>query len=475
MMRALLISLILVAASLLLPARATAQPSGLDDFLSGVHQAGIENAAQGLGARLISDAYKAHKDKLVAKIPKPIVDGAKQLLSSASRSKAIMLAGKFVKRLSVDVVVGVISEIPEVVAAFKEDGWRGAAINVLGGAANVLVAWLLDKPTTGLRLSPLQAFACRDIARRNSPTATHSIGFCNGDFLADYLVAAGGEASERLVEAGLQKLFGGPGQDRGGSPGQGTGRNGGSGAGGAGGGRPKGTSDWGAGGGGRTRVDAVVDQVNTNATGSSTAVADIGVARVGGETVNARADDVTTTARGQASAYSGIGVAEGRGSEVNVRVDDVTTTARDRATAESLVGIAKNGADVTASVREDVTTTASGSGRASSIVGRSSGGNVTAQVGGSVTTNANRGSSSTRIGDGASAFVRGDVVTRNGDTSVGGACVARRNGACCVQVHRNLCVLNVLPPDNKGRCPPRFERSGGLCYLYSDKEHRIER
>lgn len=288
---------------------------------------------------------------------------------------------------------------------------------------------------------------------------------------------------------------------------------------------------------GSIEIDVITDDVTTTAGAGSTAVTDIGVARGGNVVIDARVDGtvntnaqndssaytaigvaegddarlqvdvdggVSTTAKNDSTAYTGIGVTGGGGGKVTVDVDGgVTTSATNRASASTEIGyandgtatvrvdggvntIAKSGGEasteigtaeggrVTVSVGDGVTTSATGSGSAKTVVGTSSGGNVNVNVGGSVNTISRGGANtSTNIGAGKSAFVGGDVLNKGGDLSIGGACRARRDGQCCIDIHRNLCVLQ-MTPTHKGNCPPRFERSGGMCYLYSDKKHRLD-
>lgn len=256
--------------------------------------------------------------------------------------------------------------------------------------------------------------------------------------------------------------------------------------------------------GGDAKINVTIDEsVTTIATGRSSASTGIGVS-TGGD-VNARVDRVTTTATGRSDAAATVGAASG-GGRADVSVDGgVTTISSDRASAVNEIGIGDgggranarvggganaiasgsgsasnrvgvaNGGRVNARVGGSVNAIATGSGSASNEIGASSGGSSSATVGGSVTSiGGGGGNASTRIGVGASAAVGGSVINKGGDLEIGTSCAARRNGQCCVQIHRRLCALNVVPT-YKGGCPPRYERWGGLCYLYSDKIHSIQR
>lgn len=442
---ALLLGLIVVG-----PAFAQTQPSALDRFLVDTLQSAgesiqdvsvmaLENFGASAGSTLLEKGYErslkwaATATTARNEIAGNLIDLTKGVL----RANAARI-GKIVN--FIPYIEPILTEGQEVLTAFKTEGWVEAIINVVGGVANALVADSLG----GLAISA--GSACFAALSAMPPVAVAGFALCWA--ATTYLASAAGDGAEYVVEAGLRRALR---------------RSGGSSQ----------TGPPGAQGGGRTRINANVDDVTTSARDDSTAMADIGTSRTGGVTINVDADDVTTTARDDSVAYSGIGIADGRGSEVDASVEDVTTIARGNSSAESLVGVAGSGGRVTADVREDVLTSATGGGHSTTVIGRSNGGNVTASVRGSVATMSKGGAASTRIGDGASAMVRGDVVNRNGDLSIGGSCVARRDGACCIQIHRNYCVLQVVPPNDKGACPPRFERSGALCYLYSDKQHSL--
>jgi hypothetical protein len=225
---------------------------------------------------------------------------------------------------------------------------------------------------------------------------------------------------------------------------------------------------------GNIEIRARAGDINNSAVGaSSSAVTDVGVARGGDVEIDVRVGDVTTSARSGSDVYTGIGVAEGDNVEIDALVGgDVATMGRGGGNATTHIGVSSGG-DVGVSVREDVLTK-SGSGSAETFIGTSTGSDIDVAVGGSVFTDGGRGSATTRIGTGKSAFIGGDVINRKGDLTIGGLCVAKRNGKCCIEVHRQLCVIQKVPPDSKGNCPPRFERYG-WCYLYSDKAHRIRR
>ena len=215
--------------------------------------------------------------------------------------------------------------------------------------------------------------------------------------------------------------------------------------------------------------------VNTIAKSHSSANSTVGEAYGLRHDVNAQVrSSVNTIAINRSSASSRVGAAYGDNSDVNVSVrDSVNTIAKSGSIAISDIGVAHSG-DVTVVV-DEVNTIASHSGAAYSEIGSSSGNNVSVGINGSVSTIAKSGGqTSTRIGVDKSVYVKGDVVNSGGDLAIGGACKARRDGQCCIEIHRRYCVLRKVPPDSKGRCPPRFEH-WGLCYLYSDKKHRIGR
>ena len=221
-------------------------------------------------------------------------------------------------------------------------------------------------------------------------------------------------------------------------------------------------------------VNARVDSVSTTATGRSDAAATVGAASGGGRADVSVGGGVTTSASGKASASNEIGIGDG-GGRANARIDGgANAIASGSGSASNRVGVA-NGGRANARVGGSVNAIGTGSGSASNEIGVSSGGSSSATVGGSVTSiGSGGGNASTRIGVGSSATVGGSVINKGGDLEIGASCAARRNGQCCVQIHRRLCALSVVPT-HKGRCPPRYERWGGLCYLYSDKIHSIQR
>jgi hypothetical protein len=331
-------------------------------------------------------------------------------------------------------VADVVGEAADVVAAYITGGGTEALIEFAGGLADVLVEY-------GVPL----------LSRRICPKVKHLIATP-----ACYLVAYGlsklDDAAERTTKARLRDALDDDDDGR-------VQRN-----------RDRRYR-------GDVTIRASTGDINTIALGTgASAVAEIGVARGGDVEIDAATGDVSTVARGRGSrAYRGIGVAEGDGSDITARVrGDVSTSARRGAVATSQVGVASGGADVTAVVGDDVVTHGAG-GNATNRIGTSTGRDVNVAVGGSVTTLGDRCDSTTNIGAGKSAYVGGDVVNLCGSLTIGGLCVARRDGQCCIEIHRQLCVLHKVPPDNKGRCPPRFERWGWMCYLYSDKRHSIQR
>lgn len=260
----------------------------------------------------------------------------------------------------------------------------------------------------------------------------------------------------------------------------------------------------GNGGGGPVRIEVTVREVSTLADGSSaTALGEVGVARTGDADVRVTADRVSTVAETGADVYTGIGVSNSAGSDAEARVKDVTTIgergaqvtasygiasgggkAEARVTgdattigesgskAETAVGVATAGGRAVGDIRGDVTTLAGRGSSVETLVGVSYGGSARASVRGDVTTIGKGGANtSTRIGVNSTAYVTGDVINQNGRLSIGNG-MTSRHGRLCITVHRGYCVY-AMAPRNKHGCPPRFEAWGGMCYLYSDKRHRL--
>ena len=224
---------------------------------------------------------------------------------------------------------------------------------------------------------------------------------------------------------------------------------------------------------GDIKIRAATGDINNSAVGGgSTSTIDVGVARGGDVEINVTTGDIASSAKNGGDSRTRVGVAEGDGAEINAHVGDVTTSAGNGGDARTDIGVSSGG-DVDAYVGGDVTTRSSG-GSAETSIGTTNRSDVDAGVGGDVYTDAGRGNASTRIGTGKDAFIGGDVINLKGDLSVGGVCVAKRDGRCCIEIHRRLCVISKVPPDSKGRCPPRYENYG-WCYRYSDKRHQIRR
>ncbi|WP_416898607.1 MAG: hypothetical protein ACMVY4_02425 [Minwuia sp.] len=227
---------------------------------------------------------------------------------------------------------------------------------------------------------------------------------------------------------------------------------------------------------GNVRIQASTDDVNNIARGNNaSAQTDIGTARGndGGDvTITVRTNNVSTIARGSnASATTEAGVADGAG-RVDASVGgNIVTTARSGESASTTVGKVSGGGRASAYVRGDVVT----QGDANTEVGVSNGGNTSAYVGGNVITSARQGGSAeTKVGSDSNAFVGGDVINPRGSLRVGAeGCVGHRDGKCCIMFHRGWCTQNVVPSD-KGRCPPRYDLWGAMCYLYTDKRHRVD-
>ncbi|MCG8463910.1 MAG: hypothetical protein MI750_03525 [Xanthomonadales bacterium] len=214
--------------------------------------------------------------------------------------------------------------------------------------------------------------------------------------------------------------------------------------------------------------------VITAARNSSKAVTVVGEASGSNHDVDVTIrDDVVTVASNKSSATTVIGSVSGNDGDADVYIrDGVTTIAKNRSSAHTSIGTARgNDVDVTV---DEVNNYADQGGQSSIIIGDARYRNTQATIGGSVTNSARGGHTNTVIGSTQSAYIRGDVVNMGGDLHIGGSCAARRDNQCCIEIHRNYCVISKVPPDDRGQCPPRYEL-WGFCYLYSDKRHRIQR
>ena len=128
-----------------------------------------------------------------------------------------------------------------------------------------------------------------------------------------------------------------------------------------------------------------------------------------------------------------------------------------------------------------------GSSTASRVTARDL--NVHVKVGGEVTTTARSGDSAvTTIGGVAGSAgkvggtyvtrVEGSVLNRGGRLEINPVkrCRVRRDGRCCVDIHRGRCVLDKYKlskkkKKKKRRCATGYTRSGSWCYEYSDRRH----
>jgi hypothetical protein len=338
-------------------------------------------------------------------------------------------------------------EIPEIYLGGQRDGWRGYAREAAGAAVAV-----------GLDVAG--SYACGALATAAGATSTVGAPVVFGAtfFACQYVAGKVADVTEKVVESGIDKLLG-------------TANAAGA-ASGAGGAQPFGRR-----GNGPVRIgnfNAIVNtgDVTNSAVGSGArAETDIATARGGdGGNVDLRATTgtVTTTARGRNSqAYTSIGSADGSSRSTTI-TGTVSTTARSGETASTEIGKVSGGGRANVRTGDVVTT-----GNASNTIGAADGGDANVRTG-DVVTSGKRGGASTNIGSGGSTAV-GDVINSGGSLSIGGGvCVGRRNGQCCIQFHRGYCTTRIVPT-YKGQCPPRYERWGGLCYLYSDKQHSVGR
>ena len=55
-------------------------------------------------------------------------------------------------------------------------------------------------------------------------------------------------------------------------------------------------------------------------------------------------------------------------------------------------------------------------------------------------------------------------------------CATRRNGQCCIEIHRSHCVISKYKRSKKSfNCADGYDRDGRYCYLYSDRQHSISK
>lgn len=161
---------------------------------------------------------------------------------------------------------------------------------------------------------------------------------------------------------------------------------------------------------------------------------------------------------GNAANVIGSSSGDGSGSSRTYVGGSVTTLGQGRSSAKTTIGDAS---------KSGTTIVKGGAVNMGGEINVGSGGTVTGTV-------RTMEGSSARVGGCGSATVLGDVTVLSGSVEVGCGCVARRNGACCIEVYQTTCVLSKVPP-NKSGCPPGYAYSGdGMCRLYSGLgEHSI--
>ena len=347
-------------------------------------------------------------------------------------------------------------EVPEIYYGAQQDDLKGLTREGVGAV-------------TAVGLDVAGSYACGALATAAGGAAAGTgvgapaapVAFGATFFACQYVAGKVADRVENLVEAGVDKAL---------NPAKANGTT-------AGGTNPQAAASSPRGRGGSVRIgslnaDATTGDVTNSATGAGArAETDIATARGndgGNVDLTARTGDVTTIARGRnSSASTSIGSADGAGRS-DVRTGSVTTTARSGESASTEIGKVSGGGR--ASVRTDDVIT---SGNSSTIIGSTTGGSANVRTG-SVVTSGKGGGASTNIGSGGSASV-GDVINNGGSLSIGGTtCVGRRNGQCCIKFHRSYCTTSIVPT-HKGQCPPKYERWGGLCYLYADKKHSVGR
>lgn len=169
------------------------------------------------------------------------------------------------------------------------------------------------------------------------------------------------------------------------------------------------------------------------------------------------------------------------GVKINANAGSITSNANNGGVAETRIGSVKGGSqvDINASVGGNVITSAQGGVGRTEIGTADGSANINVRVGGEVITTANGGGSTTLIGTATndntvpatgSVSISGSVINKGGQLEIGnsGLCKAYRNHQCCVEIHRNLCVLNFFARPPNYPCPPLYSDEGGICYLYSD-------
>ena len=86
------------------------------------------------------------------------------------------------------------------------------------------------------------------------------------------------------------------------------------------------------------------------------------------------------------------------------------------------------------------------------------------------------GAGSGEVGGRYSTDIGGSVINQGGQLEINPiqGCAVRRNGVCCIEIHRTHCVLQKYTlRKNRYYCAAGYERDGRVCYRYSDKEHSI--
>lgn len=420
--------------------------------------------AQNLSAE--SDAFDAFADDVAfhtEEVTELTVDlletGVETEIFVLERTRQLARAGTLARSANVfGAVADGLMEAPEIYLAAKQHGAKGLARETVGAGIQVGLGL-----ATGFACGHAAAFATGVVLATGVGAPAAPVVYAFGFFVCQY---AGGKVADKIedrVEGGLGKILGIPdgrnGRARNSRASTVAGRAN----------RPP------RGAGvrvGNVDINTATGDVTTTATGpNARAQTDVGVARGsdGGDVrITARTGNVTTTASGRnSSASSEVGVANGAGT-ISVRTGDVSTSARAGETATTEVGTVSGGGRVTVRTQDVVT-----GGNAETVVGSTHGGRVGVSTGDVVTTG-RRGQATTSIGAGGNART-GDVINSGGNLRIGGgACVGYRDGKCCLKFHRSYCAISIIPSD-KGRCPPRYELWGGLCYLYSDKRHRVQR
>lgn len=166
--------------------------------------------------------------------------------------------------------------------------------------------------------------------------------------------------------------------------------------------------------------------------------------------------DISTSARGGGSASTQIGSSPSGGGTSSTWIGGDVTTQSDGGSGSTVLG--GQDRDGTTVIRGSV---ANHGGQVRATGNTTVGGNIVTQDGADVD-----------LGGCGSTYVAGNVIVPHGSLEIGCGCAGRRNGQCCLQFHHGFCALQIVPPGKHG-CPPRFIYSEGLCWLYSDFDHRV--